>query len=147
MIKLAGQKLKVTVLVLLIWFFLILMLPYLLTAVADPTNILILNSYHQGLKWTDDQTTALINKLQTSLERQIYVEYMDWKRHPTPANLDRLYEYYRYKYAGLAIDLLITTDDIALEFALKHRQELFSDAPVVFTGVVKDIADNLLRGE
>jgi PAS domain S-box-containing protein len=145
--KLADCKLKSIILIFLIGFFLILSVPCSLIAAASPTNILILNSYHQGLKWTDDQTAALIEKLQTSLDRQIFVEYMDWKRYPTMVNLKNLYEYYHYKYAGQDIDLLITTDDIALEFALKHRQELFSAAPLVFSGVVKEAADNLLQGK
>jgi ABC-type uncharacterized transport system substrate-binding protein len=43
------------------------------------------------------------------------------------------------------IDLIITTDDAALNFAIKYRKELFSDAPLVFGGVNKEPANTILK--
>ncbi|HWQ29800.1 MAG TPA: ABC transporter substrate binding protein, partial [Negativicutes bacterium] len=40
-----------------------------------------------------------------------------------------------FKYSKRNIDIIITTDDAALDFALKNRAEIFSDAPIVFSGV------------
>lgn len=99
-------------------------------------NILILNSYQKGLSWTDDQTEGIIDVINSSgIKCNIAVEYMDWKRYPNQQNIDKLYEYYKYKYMNKPIDIIITTDDAALDFALKNRQEIFSDAPIVFCGV------------
>jgi diguanylate cyclase (GGDEF)-like protein len=99
-------------------------------------QVLILNSYHQGFTWTREETEGAVSVLLDSREYiSVQVEYMDWKNYPTQENIKFLYEYYGYKYRNKKIDLVITTDDIALDFALKLRDELFSSAPVVFAGV------------
>ena len=101
-----------------------------------PKNVLILNSYQKGLSWTDDQTDGITNVIKKSeIKSNILVEYMDWKNYPNNENLDKLYEYLKYKYSNKSIDLILTTDDAALEFAFKNRSEIFSNAPIVFCGV------------
>ncbi len=107
-------------------------------------NVLILNSYHQGLTWTKEESEGITDILSNSgLNISAMVEYMDWKNYPTQDNLDYLQEYFQYKYSDKEIDIIITTDDMALEFALMNRDALFADVPVVFCGVnqngVKDI--------
>ena len=109
-------------------------------------NVLILNSYHQGLEWTDDQTQGILDNLQLPSEQSIYIEYLDWKRYPTLDQLDHQSIYLESKYADQPLDLIITTDDIALKFALEHRQAIFSDAPIVFSGILESSADGLLKG-
>lgn len=105
-------------------------------AETHPKNILILNSYQKGLRWTDDQTESITKAIKDSgIKSNISVEYMDWKNYPTQENLNSLYEYYKYKYINKSIDLILTTDDAAIEFALKNRKEIFSDAPIIFCGV------------
>jgi len=99
-------------------------------------HVLILNSYHEGFTWTREIVSGILSTLYSSDHiLDISIEYMDWKNYPTEDNLKRLAEYYRYKYRDRKVDLIITTDDAALEFSLKNRAELFSDAPVVFCGV------------
>lgn len=102
-------------------------------------NVLILNSYHQGLTWTREETDGILDTLlKSGLNASVQVEYMDWKRHSTKENLEYLHNYYKYKYQNTNLDIIITTDDAALQFALKHRKEIFSNAPVVFCGVNKN---------
>ncbi len=125
----------------------LLVMPMYICAQIDQPNVLIINSYHKGLEWTDEQTEAILGKLVQKSDAFLFVEYMDWKRYPTEENLQHLYEYLKYKYAGQKIDLIFTTDDRALEFALEHRHELFSDAPLVFSGVLKSSAETILAGE
>lgn len=115
-------------------------------ATQEPANILILNSYHQGLKWTHDQTNGILEKLQDPTEQHVYLEYLDWKRYPTTAHLDNEFSYLKSKYDDHKIDLIITTDDVALKFALEHRKEIFSDAPIVFSGILESSAETLLQG-
>lgn len=101
-------------------------------------SILILNSYHSGFQWTDDQTKGILDSLSnTNVNYNISIEYMDWKRYPTEENLNNLYQRLKFKYATQQIDIILCTDDAAYSFALKHRQEIFSDAPIVFSGVNK----------
>lgn len=102
-------------------------------------NILVLNSYNQGLAWTLDQDLGIIETIKKSYSNSsIFVEDMDWKNYPTGTNLEYLKEYYKYKYQNKKIDAIITTDDIALTFALSNRKEIFSNAPLVFSGVNKE---------
>ncbi|HEX3028031.1 MAG TPA: ABC transporter substrate binding protein [Clostridia bacterium] len=110
-------------------------------------NVLILNSYQKGLSWTDDETTGIIDILEKSnLNLQLSIEYMDWKNYPQQENLRLLYSYFKYKYKYKKIDVIITTDDAALKFALKNRSEIFSNAPVVFCGVTEKGVQEITRG-
>lgn len=109
-------------------------------------NVLVLQSYHRGHDWSDDQGNAMINTLiKSDLSVSISLEYMDWKRYPDQENLDLLYDRLKYKYENRKIDLIMTTDDAALIFALDHRKELFSDAPIVFSGVAEQDASVILK--
>ncbi len=109
-------------------------------AFADDTptykNILILNSYQKGFPWTDDQTDGIISMIKADdMKTDIYVEYMDWKRYPTSENLENIYSNLKLKYSNKKLDLVIATDDAALDFALKNRSDILSNAPIIFSGV------------
>ncbi len=115
--------------------------------ITEHKHVLIVNSYHQGLAWTKDESDGIIDTLsQSGANLSIYVEYMDWKDIPTEENMEHFYEYMKYKYQGKNIDVIIATDDSALSFALNNRAELFSNAPVVFCGVNQQGAAELTRG-
>jgi PAS domain S-box-containing protein len=110
-------------------------------------EVLILHSYHKGLSWVDDQTAGMTEIFdQQKIDVMFHVEYMDWKFSPTQENLRLRYEQYKLRYPARKIDLILTTDDVALSFALKHRRELFSDAPIVFNGVLRDSALAITAG-
>ena len=114
---------------------------------ADTKNILILNSYHQSFAWTDEQTQGVIETLKSSkIQYELNVEYMDWKKHPEREAVSRFYNYLVYKYANKPIDHIVTTDDAAVEFALKYRADIFSNAPIIFSGVNEDGVERLLDG-
>lgn len=127
----------------IIIFFIIIMLSAMFSMVSgialkneDQKHVLILNSYHEGFTWTREIVSGILSTLYSSDHiLDISIEYMDWKNYPTEDNLKRLAEYYRYKYRDRKVDVIITSDDAALDFSLKNRAELFSDAPVVFCGV------------
>ncbi len=111
-------------------------------------RVLILNSYSEGLSWTENQNDGILSKLEINGECcEISVEYMDWKTYPTRENLFHLQSYLKYKYADKKLDLIITTDDAALKFALDNRRELFNNAPVIFCGVNSKGVEELTKGE
>lgn len=125
---------------LLIWMLVMIVLHGMTStsvyAHEEPRNILILNSYHKGLSWTDEQTEGICRIIRKHNERhELFVEYMDWKNYPTEKNLVYIYNHLKYKYSEKRIDVLLVTDNAALDFAIKHRKELFSDAPIVFSGI------------
>ncbi|MBN2753035.1 MAG: EAL domain-containing protein [Rhodospirillaceae bacterium] len=111
-------------------------------------RILILNSYHKGYNGTDEQSETILDRLEKAIPTATKdVVYMDWKRHPTQATLDDMETTLRHRYAGKSVDLLITTDDAALIFALQHRRALFSDAPIVYSGIFPDTAKALTANQ
>lgn len=116
-------------------------------AASSAKNILILNSYHKGYSWTDNITDGITDKIEHSnVNSIVFTEYMDWKNYPSKENITLLYKYYKFKYSGKHIDLIIVSDDAALEFALKYRKELFSDAEIVFCGVDQPTSKRILSG-
>jgi diguanylate cyclase (GGDEF) domain len=113
---------------------------------SELRNVLILNSYQEGLSWTSNQTKGITEVLKQSNKNiDVLIEYMDWKNYPYEKNLRLLQEYYKYKYLNKRIDLIIATDDTALQFALNNR-EIFSNAPIVFSGVNHSSAVNITKG-
>ena len=47
---------------------------------SGPRNVLILNSYHQGMDWTDGEVSGIREALNPRDAPQIHIEYMDSKR-------------------------------------------------------------------
>jgi signal transduction histidine kinase/ABC-type uncharacterized transport system substrate-binding protein len=111
-------------------------------------QVLILNSYSEGLSWTENENDGILSKLDKGGECcEIAVEYMDWKTYPTEENLSHLHTYLKFKYAEKKLDVVIATDDAALKFALDNRKELFNNAPVIFCGVNTRGVEDLTAGE
>jgi len=105
------------------------------THLADrPAKVLLLNSYHQGLSWTDSLTASAVQPL-TSLHCEMTVEYMDTKRIPLAASEGYLLPYYSEKWRGRSFDVVIVSDNDALAFAKRHRASLFPETPIVFCGI------------
>jgi PAS domain S-box-containing protein len=99
-------------------------------------HVLVLNSYHPGHRWTDGQVAGIRKALSDYRgELEIHEEYMDTKRHLSEAYLEGYHHFLSIKYAGRRFGLVLTTDDNAYRFVLKHRRELFPATPVVFCGV------------
>jgi diguanylate cyclase (GGDEF)-like protein/PAS domain S-box-containing protein len=99
-------------------------------------NILILHSYHRGYPWTDDVKAGMEEILKQHIpEAELFVENMDTKRHPPEQIFERLRSFLSDKYAGTIFDVILCSDDNALDFLLKYRNELFPKIPVVFCGI------------
>lgn len=117
------------------------------TVTEKAKKVLILNSYHEGFSWTREQNESIIAEFQEcGSSVDIMTEFIDWKNYPYKENLEYLHEYYLYKYSNKDIDIVITTDDIALNFALRHRDDIFSDAPIIFSGVNEDGTESITSG-
>jgi PAS domain S-box-containing protein len=79
-------------------------------------------------------------------EALLWVEYLDTKRNTDTSYLSLQAALLRHKLAESTFNLIITTDNDALDFVLKYRGDIFRGAPVVFCGV-NDFAPNQLRGQ
>lgn len=102
----------------------------------EPEHIIIINSYNNGFEWTDDQVVGIMAGI---LEKHpnviIYNEYLDQKSFPGQVTLEQSYALFKVKYADSKIDLIVTTDDVAMQFAIDNREELFDNAPIIFGSV------------
>ena len=101
------------------------------------TRVLVLNSYHKGIPWVYNHVVGIESSLNSlGIDYDIKLEYMDTKNvkyDSTYKNL--LYNMYLYKYANYKFDIIISTDDDALDFLLEYHKQLFPDTPIVFGGV------------
>lgn len=103
------------------------------------TNILVLNSYRVNLEWTNEEFKAITNVLNNShIENiQLYTEFMDTKIfRPTHYTNKNNLEYYTKKYKNIDFDIVITTDDNALNFVRTFKtKRIFKNSKVFFCGV------------
>jgi diguanylate cyclase (GGDEF)-like protein len=99
-------------------------------------RILILHSYHQGNKWTDDENSGILSVIGNNRPGfQIETEYMDTKKIADDRYILQLVGMYSRKYKKTHFNVIITTDDNAFFFLRTYRDRLFPGSPVVFCGV------------
>lgn len=111
-------------------------------------NVLILNAYHLSYEWTFNQNLGITNTFENEYPNAtLYHEFLDWKRLPDDELIDAQAEVFKHKYADIPIDVIITTDDMGLIFALKHRKALFNDAPIAFSGIIDHTARHIIGDE
>jgi len=123
-------------LTLMILYLLVLISSGYALAEENQPNILVLNSYHQGENWTDNEIAGIFSELLTQYPTMVpLVEALDTKRYPSPAHLDFLKDYLLRKYHDRRIDLIIALDNPALNLITQNPTELFPDVPVVFAGI------------
>lgn len=117
-------------------------------AVDGAPRILVLHSYHIGYRWTDQQALSIAAAVSTAFPNAIQnVQFLDWKRHPSPAALDAMERVIRYRYEHISPDIIITTDDAALSFALRLRDGAFGPVPLIFGGVLEQTAQAMIKGQ
>ncbi|KAA3657078.1 MAG: PAS domain S-box protein, partial [Chloroflexi bacterium] len=105
-------------------------------------QVLILHSYHKGWDWTDTLTEGILSEFPND-DVEFYIEYMDTKRPYTDAVRSALFELYQQKYATISLDLIIVSDNNALNFLIEHHATLFPEVPVVFSGI-NNFTDEML---
>ena len=71
----------------------------------------------------------------SNIPTELYIEYMDVKRHHADESFPYLASLYEYRYQNIDFDVIILSDDFALDFVLEHRNKLFPHVPVVFCGI------------
>ena len=98
-------------------------------------NILVLNSYHEGYLWTDRVMESVKAVFDSVGNTELFINYMDTKRHADSIYFDQLYQLYAKKYATIKFDAILSSDDHALNFLLQYRDILFPEVPVAFCGI------------
>lgn len=123
--------------------FLALMLAALILSASHPTpaaaqtarkQVLFINSYHQGYKFSDDITRALFETFNQQGNIDLRIEYLDTKRVDSAEYLEQVRQLLQEKYKNAKLDLIMSSDDAALNFLFKNADSLFPGVPVVFVG-------------
>jgi len=108
-------------------------------------KVLLLNSYHSQFQWTRDNIQGIEQVLNKQIaEEDLFIEFMDTRRFiDDPTHIKALASLYRNKYRQVRPNIIISTDDFALDFLLQYRDEIFPNVPVVFNGVNFDPTEKL----
>ncbi|MBQ7882447.1 MAG: EAL domain-containing protein [Treponema sp.] len=99
-------------------------------------KVLYISSYDSAYNISDSQKEGLE---EVFLENDVILDivYMDMMNYDTLENYNLFYNSIKYKINSSKIkyDAIVVSDDIALRFAEKYQDELFSRIPIVFFGV------------
>jgi len=98
-------------------------------------EIVVLNSYHIGFKWSSDIDKAISQYFKNDETVRIYYEFMDSKRFQSDAYFDALKTTYLKKFQNRYIDGIICVDNKAFEFFIDSGSDIWGDIPAVFCGV------------
>lgn len=102
----------------------------------DARHILVINSYHPGYSWSDNEMNGIIETFRKADQGiGLIIEYLDTKRYPRMEHFDRMRDLFQQKYPGKNFLVVIAADNPALAFALKYRSVLFPGASIVFCGI------------
>ena len=109
----------------------------LLASAKQGGTILVLQSYHSGMRWTSNVEQGIQQQLEKHGGHiRLFMEYMDTKHVPFDAEYERFYtELLQRKYGERVPDVILSVDNNAFEFLKRHGNRLFPDVPVVFCGV------------
>ncbi|MCF8083829.1 MAG: PAS domain S-box protein [Deltaproteobacteria bacterium] len=106
---------------------------------SDPApQVLVIHSYYPTFTWADNITRGIRRAFSEDPQNEVALdfEFLDAKRHPEPAYLNQMADLLRMKYPDPeAVDVIVCSDDQALNFLLDRSDTLFPGVPVVFCGV------------
>jgi PAS domain S-box-containing protein len=104
---------------------------------TEKKRVFVLNSYHPGFFWSDNVMRGVQSVIDPEGDIELVIEFLDTKRYFNEAYLQSVAKFFKQKYKEKQFDILISTDDNALDFMLKYRDELFPGIPLVFSGINK----------
>jgi signal transduction histidine kinase/ABC-type uncharacterized transport system substrate-binding protein len=85
---------------------------------------------------------------QTDAPVHYFAEYLETEEFPAEKASKALRDYILRKYEGRHVDVVIAVASAALQFAVRYRDELFPDVPIVFLAVAlpQAVVDRTARG-
>jgi PAS domain S-box-containing protein len=101
----------------------------------EPKEVLLVHSYEKSYKWTSDISKAIESKFDKHKNINLTTIYMDTKRVASPRYFQKLFELYQEQFKERQFDLIIASDNDALEFLNAHIDELFPNTPVMFCAI------------
>jgi signal transduction histidine kinase len=110
---------------------------------SPPPTVLILNQSNSYRPWPNQ----IINEIRTTLDNRaggsvpVYAEDLDLYRFNGPDYLDVTEKYLEEKYRGKSLGAIIPVGSAGLDYALRIRNALWPDVPIVFAAVDRKTAD------
>jgi signal transduction histidine kinase len=110
---------------------------------SPPPAVLILNQSNSYRPWPNQ----IINEIRTTLDNRaggsvpVYAEDLDLYRFNGPDYLDVTEKYLEEKYRGKSLGAIIPVGSAGLDYALRIRNALWPDVPIVFAAVDRKTAD------
>src|SRR5215831_350950 len=115
---------------------------------AAPKRILVL--YWEGKDYPGNVTfdKSFQEGLQSAPAGSVeyYSEYLESNRYPGENQALVLRDYLRQKYAQRHPDVVVAVSDVALDFLLTYRGELFTGTPIVFTAFFRPAPEETIIG-
>lgn len=108
-------------------------------------DVLLLHSYHKGYVWSDDISKTIENSLNKYDNIELTTVYMDTKRIDDSQYINDLALLYKKQFENRNYDLIIVSDNSALDFTIKYHDYLFKDLPVLFCGINNFDKDLLIK--
>jgi len=102
-----------------------------------PMKVLVLSSYHHGDPWND----RLIEGIGDTLSQDqpvildVSYEFLDFRRFRGPDYSNLLNTYLQFKYEQQVPEVIILSDDDALDYVLSGALPAFLSIPMVITGI------------
>lgn len=131
------QFMNCRVLILVLFLGLPLLVAPYVSAAEVPKRVLIFTSEHQHIPAVEILNQAIFNTMGSRLPTQVqfFYEAQDNFRIPNEKYEAELVGLMRRKYEGEHIDLIFVYAPPAIRFLVKHRDELFTNTPIVFMSV------------
>ncbi|PTN37905.1 ABC transporter substrate binding protein [Desulfonatronum sp. SC1] len=112
-----------------------LAMPPAVQAAAQHKQVLMITSYHHGDPWNDGIVQGVREVLGGMEHVDLAIEHLDMRRNAGDEYQQWVSSFLGHKYRRKPQDLVIVSDDEALNFLFRVREELFPRVPVVFTGI------------
>ena len=99
-------------------------------------RVVVIHSYHYGFTWSDSISQGIREVFaKEAMESEVKFEFLDTRFNASETYLNAIGKALETKYASRRIDVIIASDDHALNFMLTTGHRIFSDVPVVFCSV------------
>lgn len=119
-------------------FFLVIFTAFQSSSVvaAEVKNILVLHSYNEGFAWTNSISKGINSVFDTSSTNiNIKYDYMDLKETINDDYLNNFFNLQKIKYSHIKFDVIIASDNGAMDYLFQYGDKLFPNTPIVFCGI------------
>lgn len=116
----------------IVWCFLLF---YVSLFALEQKEVLLVHSYEKSYKWSDDISKVIEKKFDAYENINLTTIYMDTKKVATPEYFRKLFELYKEQFKDRKFDLIIASDNDALEFLNKHLNQLFPNTTLLFCAI------------